>query len=153
MSKYINTFNSFKKPKIEEISSDDIDEIVDMASIIFSNVMSYDDNQEYIREVTHFDLSSKLTLNGKIIGCYLVAPKVLDGDKGLEGIALAVKPEFRGKGFGELLKDWFENYAKSNGYKFVFGQHLKGLHNIDNWLKRRELHSEDAHSYYTIKRF
>jgi len=52
---------------------------------------------------------------------------------------------------GDKLKDWFENYAKDNGYDFIFGQHLKGLNNIDSWLKRRELYKEDKHSYYTIK--
>lgn len=69
----------------------------------------------------------------------------------MEGVALGLKKEYRGNGFGEKLKDWFENYAKDNGYDFIFGQHLKGLNNIDFWLKRRELYREDKHSYYTIK--
>lgn len=155
--KYLKRFNesiNIGEIKIEKIQKDDIDEVVDMASKIFSNVMSYEDNQQYIRSVTDFDLSCKLTNNGEIIGCYLIAPiklARLKGRKGLEGIALAVKEEYRGKGLGNKLKDWFESYAKDNDYDFIFGQHLKGLHDIDSWLKRREIYKEDRLSYYTIK--
>lgn len=152
--KYLKRFNESIKLgeiKIEKIKKEDIDEVVNIASHIFSNVMPYDANQSYIRSVTDFDISCKLTNNDEIIGFYLLSPKNLKDKKGLEGIALGVKPEYRGKGLGEKLKDWFENFAKSNGYEFIFGQHLKGLHNIDSWLKRREIYKEDEHSYYTIK--
>lgn len=155
--KYLKRFNesiNIGEIKIEKIQKEDIDKVVDMASKIFSNVMPYEANQQYIRSVTDFNLSCKLTNDGNIIGCYLIAPKQLkklEGKKGLEGIALAIKPEYRGNGLGEKLKDWFENYAKDNDYDFIFGQHLKGLHNIDSWLKRREIYKEDKHSFYTIK--
>ena len=155
--KYLKRFNESVKLgqiKIEQIKKEDIDEVVDIASHIFSNVMSYDANQSYIRSVTDFDISCKLTNNDEIIGFYLLAPKKLRDLKdknGLEGIALGIKPDYRGNGLGEKLKDWFEDYAKDNGYDFIFGQHLKGLHNINDWLKRREIYREDVHSYYTIK--
>jgi GNAT superfamily N-acetyltransferase len=96
----------------------------------------------------------KYSDNGKIIGCYIVADRKLrqmPDKKGIEGIGLCILPEYRGKGYGELLKDWLEKYAKENNYDFVFGQHLKSLHNLEPWLKRRELYAEDSHSYYTIK--
>ena len=113
--------------------------------------MSYDDNQDYIRSIVDFDISCKLTNNGDIIGFYLLSHKKIKDKSGLEGVALGLKKEYRGNGLGDKLKDWFENYAKDNGYDFIFGQHLKGLNNIDSWLKRRELYKEDKHSYYTIK--
>lgn len=152
--KYLRRFNeSFKggNIKIENIQKEDIDLVVDMASNIFSNVMSYNDNQNYIRSVVDFDISCKLTNDGDIIGFYLLSPKRIKDKNGLEGIALGIKSEYRGSGLGEKLKDWLEDYAKDNGYDFIFGQHLKGLNNIDYWLKRRELYREDDHSYYTIK--
>jgi GNAT superfamily N-acetyltransferase len=151
----VNTKN-IGSPVIEKLNNQqDIKEVVHLASLIFTNVMSYDENVEYINESTDFSKSVKLTLNNEIIGCYLVNPKNLDNEDGLgiEGVALAIKPAFRKFGYGELLKNWFEDYAKSNGYSYLWGQHLKGLNNLDHWLKRRELHSEDDELFVTIKRF
>lgn len=139
---------------IEHIQEQDKEQIIHMCSLIFSNVMSYEENIEYITEEADFTKSVKLVANGNIVGCYLlkdISIKKLTNQKGIEGIALAVLPSYRKYGLGEKLKDWLEKWAKNKGYDFIFGQHLKGLKNIDYWLKRRELFAENEHSYYTIK--
>ena len=154
--KYLKLFENFNSPSIEKINPEDKEEVLDIVSNIFSEMteMSYDDCQEYADESTDWEKSVKLVLNGKIIGCYIVADKQLEempDKQGIEGIGLCILPEYRGKGYGELLKDWLETYAKENNYDFIFGQHLKSLQNLEPWLKRRELYDEDEDSYYTIK--
>ena len=139
--------------KIEKIEHRDVPEIVDFTAKIFSNVMEYEENVEYIKSATDFSRSVKLTVDDEIVGCYLVHDitlKKVPGKKGIEGVALAIKPAFRKYGLGEKLKDWLENYAKLSGYDYVYGQHLKGLSNIDYWLKRRKLLHEDKYLWHTI---
>ncbi len=141
-------------PKIEPVLAGEIDEVIKTAALIFSNVMEYKDNVEYLSKAADFNKSVKLINNGEIIGCYLIKDrelKDLPGKKGIEGVALAIKPAYRGIGLGEALKDWLEEYAKNKNYDFIFGAHLKGLHNIDDWLKRRELYKETDSMYFTIK--
>jgi GNAT superfamily N-acetyltransferase len=154
--KYLKLFENFNSPTIEKIMEKDKEEVLHIVSNIFSEMteMSYDECKEYTEESTDWDKSVKLVLNDKIIGCYIVADKQLEempDKKGIEGIGLCILPEYRGKGYGELLKDWLETYAKENDYDFIFGQHLKSLQNLDPWLKRRELYNEDEDTYYTIK--
>lgn len=139
--------------EILPITDNDKPKIISMCSIIFSNLMTYDDNNTYIKRSTDFNKSVKLVIDDEIIGAYLVKEKRINDKLGLEGVALAIKPSYRKYGLGEKLKDWLENYAKDNNYDFIFGEHLKGLNNIDYWLKRRELYGEDKDCFYTIKWF
>ena len=154
--KYLKLFENFNNPEIGEINPEDKEIIMDLVATIFSGMteMSYDECVEYMEETADLEKSVKLTLNGKIIGCYIIADKDLEeypDKKGIEGIALCILPEYRGHGYGEMLKDWLENYAEANNYDFIFGQHLKSLNNLEPWLKRRELFKEDEDSFYTIK--
>lgn len=143
--------------EITPIQTSEINEVVNLCSTIFSNLMSYEQNVEYIKGTTDFTKSVKLTVNGELAGCYLIKEKVIEekdliGKVGLEGIALAIKPAFRKYGLGEKLKDWLEEYGRENGYDYIMGWHFKGLNNIHYWLKRRELWKEDDNFYWTIKR-
>jgi GNAT superfamily N-acetyltransferase len=155
--KHLKLFEKFNEPKIESIRPDDITEVLHLVSTIFSELteMSYKGCHEYAKAATDWDKSVKLVLNGKIIGCYIIAvDKKLQNypDKnGIEAIGLCILQEYRGKGYGELLKDWLEKYAKDNNYDFIFAEHLKSLNNLQAWLKRHELYNEDEDSYYTIK--
>jgi hypothetical protein len=145
-----------KTPLIENIKSSEIKEVIELCSLVFCNVMSYEDNIEYLSKCgVDFNKSVKLVLEGEMIGCYLVKPNdIIENEpNGIEGIALAIKPSFRKLGYGEILKDWFEEYTKNNGYRYLWGQHLKGLNNKNEWLKRREIYHEGKNIFYTIKRF
>jgi len=142
-------------PIIEKIT--DVKSVVDMASLVFTNVMSYKSNQNYMsKSGVDFNNSVMLVLDGEIVGCYLIKPGNIskkEPGNGCEGFALAIQPKFRKYGFGEMLKDWLENWAKENGYDYVWGQHLSGLNNKQFWLKRREIYSDNAGLFTTIKRF
>lgn len=146
------------KPEIGQISIDlingeDINKIIHIGALIFSNTMPYEANVKYMRAATNFTKSIKLTRNGEIIGGYFVNDKTLPDVKGLglEGIALFIKPKYRDLGLGTKLKDWLEEYAIANNYSFIYGLHFKTLHNIDSWLKRREIYAEDSGFYKTIQ--
>jgi GNAT superfamily N-acetyltransferase len=103
----------------------------------------------YVKAVTDWGISHKLTVEGEIVGVYLLSERTVTvfskysnenlsqyGNKhGVEGIALIVKPRFRGSGLGKKLIE----LPKALGYDYVFGQHLKTLNNLDHWLKRRRL--------------
>ena len=55
--------------------------------------------------------------------------------QGVQGVALALDPEYRGTGVGKQLI----NIPYALGYDYIWGMHLERLQNLDHWLKRREL--------------
>lgn len=130
---------------ITKINQEDIPEVLDICAKVFSNVMSPNEVKKYINSVANWEMSVKATMNNQIIGCYILnEDSVLEFEqcadedlskyktlKGIQGIALAVLPEFRGTGAGRKLRD----YPLHLNYDYIWGQHLKGLQNIDNWLK------------------
>lgn len=69
--------------------------------------------------------------------------------KGVEGVLLAVDESIRGRGWGNRLKD----YPKTLGVDYIWGQQAKGLNNIKDWLKRRELINESGGVYITAEIF
>lgn len=69
--------------------------------------------------------------------------------KGVEGVLLAVDESIRGRGWGNRLK----NYPKTLGVDYIWGQQAKGLNNIKDWLKRRELINENGGIYITAEKF
>ena len=143
--------------QISFISESEIDQVVHMSSLIFTNVMSYSSNYHYMKNSSvDFQNSVKLTVDGKIIGAYLIRKRNIsfsEPGNGIEGFALSIIPAYRKFGFGEMLKEWLENWAIQNNFDYVWGQHLAGLNNKQFWLKRRQLYSEGAGLFKTIKRF
>ena len=92
--------------------------------------------------------------NNKIRGAYLIGNhqlRHLDYKhlKGVEGVLLAIDESIRGKGWGNRLKD----YPKTLGVDYIWGQQAKGLNNIKDWLKRRELINESGGVYITAEKF
>lgn len=49
---------------------------------------------------------------------------------GIQGIALVVTSEYRKFGIGREMR----NIPLNMGYSYIWGQHLKGLYNIRNWV-------------------
>jgi predicted NAD-dependent protein-ADP-ribosyltransferase YbiA (DUF1768 family) len=94
----------------------------------------------------------------KILGVYLLgdtqltdyvdAPKY-EGLRGVEGVLLSVDSSIRGLGYGNKLKD----YPKTLGYDYIWGQQFKGLNNLNDWLKRRELIATTSEVYITAEIF
>lgn len=108
---------------------------------------------------TNWDISALLLDdNDNIMGVYLLGDKQLDSLtinekylklKGVEGVVLAVSDKIRGQGWGNKLKD----YPKTLGYDYIWGQQLKVLNNLEDWLKRRELIDERNNVYITAEIF
>lgn len=69
--------------------------------------------------------------------------------KGVEGVVLAVDDSLRGQGWGTKLKD----YPKTMGYDYIWGQQLKTLNNLEDWLKRRILVAETKSVYITLEKY
>ncbi len=71
------------------------------------------------------------------------------GLHGVEGILLFIEEKHRGDGWGNKLKDM----SKELGYDYIWGQQFKGLNNLQDWLKRRELITETDNIYITAQIF
>lgn len=121
-------------------------------TVFHGQVLSGQHLADYLYFATDWPLSKKLVIGTELIGFYLLAEGAVahvvakcdavtealgryEHKRGIEGIALVVLPEFRGRGYGELLK----NVPRGMGYDYVFGQQLKSLNNLTAWLKRRRL--------------
>lgn len=135
--------------KILNVSEDRIDEILEVAAQVFGDVNSQDEIKEFLNDETNFDISKMVLVDDNVVGCYLFNETqindFLDGHndimlediskyenkKGIQGLGLALLPEYRNIGVGKELR----NIPLEMNYDYIWGQHLKGLHNIDNWLK------------------
>jgi hypothetical protein len=112
-----------------------------------------------LQQETNWGISAiLLDEEDKIMGLYLLGDKQLDSLtlnekyvklKGVEGVLLAVSEEVRGQGWGNKLKD----YPKTLEFDYIWGQQLKTLNNLEDWLKRRELIAETKSVYITAEVF
>ncbi len=121
---------------------------------LFGNIILYE---------TKWDISAKLVDdNDEIKGVYLLGESspayMMDSDlwfnkyknlEGVEGVMLAVDESIRGQGWGNKLKD----YPKTLGVDYIWGQQLKGLNNLEDWLKRRVLVGDTGDCYVTLELF
>ena len=144
--------------KIEYIKNREIDEICQLANTVFSE-FGHSNAGSYIKGITQWDISVKLTVDGITAGFYLFKPGnlsgiILNNKKGIQGVALGVLKEFRGKGYGRMLID--KSYELfSNKYDYIWGMHLSVLNNIDHWKKRRTIMNENEKTslYYSYTFF
>ena len=112
-----------------------------------------------IKQETNWDISAIiLDDEDRIMGVYLLGDSQLDSLtvnekytnlKGVEGVLLAVSEEVRGQGWGNKLKD----YPKTLEIDYIWGQQLKSLNNLEDWLKRRELIAETQSVFITAQIF
>ena len=134
-------------------------EVITWAFEYFKHVTPEDYFFAIIAQETNWDLSVLLVDDDDTVkGCYLLGNLQVDSivktdtyknKKGVEGILLAVDTDIRGKGWGDVLK----NYPSSLGFDYIWGQQLKTLNNLQDWLKRRELVSETKSVYITLENF
>ena len=141
------------------IPKDQIQHILDLTYPNFKHLMAKAGYDIYLKGVTNWDISAILTTDdGKILGVYLLgdtqindfveAPKY-EGLKGVEGVLLVIDSSIRGLGYGNKLKD----YPRTLGYDYIWGQQFKGLNNLKDWLKRRELVATTDEVYVTAEIF
>jgi hypothetical protein len=125
----------------------------------FKHVTDKDYFFAIIAHLTIWDISAMLVdEEDNIMGLYLLGDKQLDSlvrdEKylelnGVEGVLLAVDKSIRGMGWGNKLKD----FPKTLGFDYIWGQQLKTLNNLIDWLKRRELVGETNSVYITAEIF
>lgn len=110
----------------------------------------------FTQRYADWDLSRKLMLDGTLVGFYLLAEdsitklvshrydscrpledlNVYADKRGVEGIILLVLSEYRGRGYGNLLKD----LPRQMGYDYVYGEQFKASPAVlQHWLKRRRM--------------
>jgi hypothetical protein len=134
-------------------------EAITWAFEYFKNLTSKDYFFAILKQETNWDISAILLDDeDKIMGLYLLGDSQLDSLivndtytnlKGVEGVVLAVSEEIRGQGWGNKLKE----YPKTLEVDYIWGQQLKSLNNLEDWLKRRELIAETQSVYITAEIF
>lgn len=134
-------------------------EVITWAFDYFQHVTGKDYFFAIIAQETNWDLSVMLVDENDILkGCYLFGDEqvgsIVDTDdfkylNGIEGVLLAVDKDIQGQGWGNKLKD----YPKTLGFDYIWGQQLKTLGNLKDWLKRRYLYAETDSVYITIEKF
>jgi predicted double-glycine peptidase len=104
-----------------------------------------------------FDSSLVLKKDGVVVGTYILGTHPMHivgnlkhylGLKGIEGVALAVKPEFRGSGYGNMLKDYSVKNTKAD---YIWGMQLRDLKNINDWVKRRRIVFSSGAMFITLQ--
>jgi GNAT superfamily N-acetyltransferase len=127
----------------------------------FKDIISKPDYLNIIENKTNWDISLILVneeYDDEIIGIYLLGntqlSDILETDKyngltGIEGVLLVVDETIRGMGGGNKLK----NHIITLGYDYIWGQQLKTLNNLEDWVKRRKLIAETEDTYITAEFF
>jgi len=148
--------------RIEPVQDKDMDCILAMCKEIFKEHKSIASDLLMLEFFTDISISRKALLNDKIIGCYLFNEDTIYCDnrvifedlgpyknkKALLGLALALMPDYRGKGYGKQLRDLPKTMRN---YDYVWGMQLKSLNNIDNWIRYgRRIVAEGESSYVTL---
>lgn len=134
-------------------------EAITWAYEYFKTVAEKDYFFAIIAQETNWNISAMLVDdNDKLLGLYLLGEQQVDSIintndykkfKGVEGVLLVVDSTIRGQGWGNKLKD----YPKTLGFDYIWGQQLKTLNNLQDWLKRRELVGETKNVNITLERF
>lgn len=141
------------------IGADEIDDVLERTYPMFAQHLSKKNFKDIVMDETNWDISLKLSnSNNELIGFYLLGSTQLttllsdskfEGLNGVQGVLLAVNSDYRNRGLGNMLKD----YPKTMGYDYIWGEQLKSLDNIEDWLKRRELILETEYIYITCEIF
>lgn len=133
-------------------------EVITWAYQYFNTVTGKDYFFAIIAQEANWDLSIMLLDGSDLKGVYifgnLPVGSLIDlpeytNLKGIEGVLLVVDKDIQGQGWGNKLKD----YPKTMSYDYIWGQQLKSLNNLQDWLKRRVLVGETKNVYITLEKF
>ena len=151
-----------KEFRIAPVEEEDIDYILVMCSRLFTEAVNDYYPELFFYCYADFSISLKATLNGKIIGCYLLNKEAIDSQqaegfenleryhklKGVQGVALGILKEYRGLSYGRQLRD---SVLQMTEYDYVWGYQVKTLNNLQNWIRSgRRLVGETESSYLTM---
>jgi GNAT superfamily N-acetyltransferase len=147
---------------IELLEVEDLDHVMAMLGKIFEGHDTMASDPIMTELHTQLDVSYKAVMNGEIIGCYLMNEDSIYCDEdciisedltpynrkdGIHGVAIALRPEFRGRGYGRKLLE----LPRKMGYEYVWGFNAKNLDNIDAWIRYgRRIIGESETCYITL---
>lgn len=147
---------------IELIRQEDIAPIIIMCAEIFDGHDTMARDPLMMEFLTQLDVSYKAVLGDELIGCYLMNEDTPYWDErytvyedlkpyrdkwGIHGLVLALRPEFRGRGYGRALMD----LPRQMEYDYVWGYNGKSLDNIDRWMHYgRRIIAESEDCYITL---
>lgn len=141
------------------IPKDRREEVIAWSFEFFKHVTDEDYFFAIIAQETNWSLSAILVdEDDKLLGAYLLGDLQVDSIietedykelNGVEGVLLAVDESIRGQGWGTKLKD----YPNILGFDYIWGQQLKTLNNLKDWLKRRVLVGETDSVYVTLEKY
>lgn len=160
-----------------EIEESDFEKCLDVLYEVFGKYSgSKEEMRKKLMPRIANGISLKVECGGEIIGVYLLKEKSINefideieldkipdfrrddteinlteslSDNGLQGIALAVLPNYRGIGAGKMLKE----YSFRLGYDYIWGVQDKRLENIEFWERTRKIFAESSSRYATYKKF
>lgn len=99
-------------------------------------------------------LSLAVKVGDQVVGAYFLSRDTIfnmrtfaPGLTALCGVGLVMKPEFKKRGYGSMLRA----IPASMGVDYVWGWQLKALKNIDDWKKRRIVFQESSTAYQTVE--
>lgn len=133
-------------------------EVITWAFEYFKHVTGEDYFFAIIAQETNWDLSIMLLDGEELKGVYLFGDQGVGSLadlseyanlKGIEGVLLAVDKSIQGQGWGNKMKD----FTKTLGFDYIWGQQLKTLNNLEDWLKRRVIVAETKNVWITLEKF
>jgi GNAT superfamily N-acetyltransferase len=130
------------------IEEQDLDILLALIDEVFDHVQK--NTSSWVGLISDWDASVKMVREdtGEIIGFYFFneeQQQTLHG-QGLQGVAIGLKAEYRGKGLGKRLIQY--PYEQLD-YDYIWGHHLKTLNNLADWQKRRRWIGEQGNVYVT----
>lgn len=143
------------------IELNQIQEVLDFTFPFFEHIISNVGFNYYMKDLSNANWEESILLlddDDNVKGAYILGNYQLPsqyvqykyvGLTGVEGLLLAIDESIRGQGWGNKLKD----YPKTLGYDYIWGQQFKGLNNLNDWLKRRELVATTSEVYITAEIF
>jgi len=176
MKKYIRGLNESFGTSVSLIEEEDIPGVLDVLEEVFGHIDPREEIERKLRKRLLNGFSIKIEEGGKILGCYIINPKSVNefisdiendklsdfksynteiymdedfSDNGLQGIALALLPEYRNMGYGDTLRKWYDNDPR---FDYIWGVQDKKLGNIENWKRSRDIIAECPTHFATLKK-
>jgi len=168
-------FEQYDNIEVRKLTRTNVDilRLLDLILDVFHEQYGLDKNE--VEEAIHpMSFALGLYHNEELIGAYIFREDDLSFDdlknhcdiqideqeaesllrgRGIEGVSLAVRSEYKNRGYGKILIE----HSKKLNYDYIWGQQLKLLGNLNHWLKRRThvatYISETSHEVYiTVER-
>jgi len=149
--------------QIDPVTTENRTAALKLFSRVFHEVMP--GVASYVSAATDWEESRLITLNDEVVGCYALSRTVIGNfpgakestekynrgwrkGKGVQGIALAVAPEYRGMGIGRALRAYPE---QSGRFAYSWGYAMESLNNLQEWLSYRRLIATTGGLHITLR--